>query len=80
VPLIAKFMTPALQGDKSAALTVLRLMGRESRLLGLDATTKPSTPESPADELANMDLDQLRELARRHGIPVQEDPELTVTP
>ena len=53
-------------GDTKACDTVLKIISQRSKLLGLEAPAKIQV------DLDTMNLEQLREEARRRGIPVQE--------
>lgn len=74
--------TKALDGDIQAQTTILRIMERRSRLLGMDAPTKiaPTTPEGNQEwsPYADMSDEELRsELDRLNTGPLEAQPPST---
>ncbi len=71
----------AMQGSKTAADTVLRVMERRAKLLGLDAPTKiaPTDPSGDNPYLAASD-DELRALAAKVAAGAAGDTERTEQP
>jgi hypothetical protein len=69
----------ALEGNSRAALATLKVMDARAKLVGLYAPSKLHVQSGPS-ALDGMNLADLREEARRHGIPVDDSPAAPAAP